>query len=154
MLYFAYGSNLDQRQMRARCPGSRHVGRALLEGHRLVFTRWSEARKGGVASLLPAPDQEVWGALYDITEKDLAALDAAEGYDPLKFKDQNAYNREERVVFRDGNTNDPLAVWLYIAYPQGDHFKPHPDYWGPAVAGAEESGLPADYVDSMRTWAG
>jgi hypothetical protein len=35
--YFAYGSNLDERQMRARCPEAALLCRATLDNHALVF---------------------------------------------------------------------------------------------------------------------
>jgi len=64
-LYFAYGANLDLRGFRRRCPGATIIGRARLSGYRLCFTRYSRAEKGGVADIVPEPDTEVWGALYD-----------------------------------------------------------------------------------------
>ena len=51
MLYFAYGSNLDEAQMRARCPGARRVARAVLPHHALHFGNWSERWQGSVASV-------------------------------------------------------------------------------------------------------
>ncbi|MDY0002073.1 MAG: gamma-glutamylcyclotransferase family protein [Polyangia bacterium] len=37
VLYFAYGSNLDQAQMRRRCPTAAPIGPATLDGWRLAF---------------------------------------------------------------------------------------------------------------------
>ena len=77
--YFAYGSNMDEGEIRAHCPSARYLGAALLQSHRLAFTRRSIRSASGVADVLAAPGQEVWGALYELDEKDLDALDAKEG---------------------------------------------------------------------------
>ena len=43
--YFAYGSNLDAAQMRARCPSAKLLGAAILDGYRLRLRR-AERRLG------------------------------------------------------------------------------------------------------------
>ena len=70
MLYFAYGSNMDWDQMRTRCPSAAFVGIARLPDHRLAFTRFSKTRKCGVADVVPAKGQSVWGAVFSIDERD------------------------------------------------------------------------------------
>jgi hypothetical protein len=50
--YFAYGSNLDAAQMRARCPSAKLLGAAILDGYRLGFAGQSAAWGGGVATVV------------------------------------------------------------------------------------------------------
>lgn len=78
-LYFAYGSNLDLAQMRARCPTATPIGPATLPGVRLVFAGHSPTRGGGVATVERDADAQVQGLLYALTEEDLALLDRCEG---------------------------------------------------------------------------
>ena len=73
MLYFAFGSNLNMAQFARRCPGSKPVSRAVLKGYRFAF------RGYGHADIVRDKRSEVWGALYEITERDAAALDRYEG---------------------------------------------------------------------------
>lgn len=80
MLYFAYGSNMDRRQMRSRCPGSALVGPATLRDWRIGFAGYSEGWGGAVATVVPSKGDSVPGLLYRVTERDLAALDACEGH--------------------------------------------------------------------------
>src|SRR6266852_2762897 len=56
MLYFAYGSNMDEQRVKAanRCPDARFIFNALLPGHRLVFTRGGEADRCA-ADAVPDP---------------------------------------------------------------------------------------------------
>jgi len=73
MLYFAYGSNLDRRRFRARCPGSRPVATAELRGYRLAF------RGDGFADIVRQKGGVVRGALYGVSARDAVALDYYEG---------------------------------------------------------------------------
>mgnify|MGYP003886006189 FL=1 len=79
--YFAYGSNMSYEQMKERCPGSKSLGVARLNGFRLDFTKISTIRGGGVADIVESADDCVYGVLYSITDDDLANLDVKEkGY--------------------------------------------------------------------------
>ena len=49
-LYFAYGSNMDEAAMRARCPKSRAVGLARLARHRFALMA------DGYATVVRDPD--------------------------------------------------------------------------------------------------
>ena len=75
MKYFAYGSNMDKSQMKRRCSDSKFLGKAMIEGYWLDFTRESSNWDGGVADIVKDPDNFVWGILYDISDKDLESLD-------------------------------------------------------------------------------
>lgn len=75
IIYFAYGANLDLHGMNFRCPGYIKISRAVLSDYRLVFR--------GVADIEPAPGESVPGALYQLTQNHLAALDRFEGYPTL-----------------------------------------------------------------------
>ena len=92
MLYFAYGSNLGPTVFATRCPTRRFVGIARADGFRLGFTRYSERRGGGVADLVPTAGEAVWGALYELSDGDFAALDRIEGVQ------LGAYSREVVTV--------------------------------------------------------
>ncbi len=80
VLYFAYGSNLDDAQMRARCAGARVVTRAVLPNYALVFGGFSHRWGGAVASAVRAKSARVEGLLYALDAADLRALDRFEGY--------------------------------------------------------------------------
>ena len=81
IFYFAYGSNLNQRQMRERCPESSLVGRAHIKGYRLDFTISSPVRwhGGGCADIVADAGSVVWGLMYKLSDRDLERLDQSEG---------------------------------------------------------------------------
>ena len=147
MLYFAYGSNMSRAQMRERCPDHECLGTAVLKEHALCFPRHSPIRNCGVAGLAEAPGAEVWGVVYQLHDEDLAALDKREGYDPAKPFHVNRYNRQTVRVLMDGDLVDCLT---YFARPEPGEHVPSVEYLATILEGAEENGLPADYVARLR----
>ena len=77
--YFAYGSNLDAAQMRARCPSAKLLGAAILDGYRLGFAGQSAAWGGGVATVVRDGEGRVPGLLWALSDEDLERLDRFEG---------------------------------------------------------------------------
>jgi gamma-glutamylcyclotransferase (GGCT)/AIG2-like uncharacterized protein YtfP len=146
-LYFAYGSNMSRRQMTERCPDHECLGIAVLKDHGLCFPRHSPIRNCGVAGLAETPGAEVWGVVYRLHDRDLAALDRREGYDPKKPLHQNRYNRQTVRVLMDGRGVDCFA---YLARHEPGEHVPSADYLATMIAGAEENSLPETYVNGLR----
>lgn len=146
MLYFAYGSNLDAAQMRARCRNDALApqGVALLPGHRLGFTHRSSIRHGGVADVIPAADAEVWGGLYDLSEAEFQLLDGFEGTPYV-------YRRQAVTVWRDGDVRRAVEATTYVIVKRiRPEPPPHPDYLSQIVSGASAVGLPKAYLARLR----
>lgn len=120
MLTFAYGSNLDGDQMRARCPSARPLGRARLAGHALAFGGYSGRWGGAVASVVRAPGRAVEGVLYALSAADLGALDAFEGVPWV-------YERVARAVTGDDGTRRRAFVYALRA-PGHVPTRPSPRY--------------------------
>ena len=146
-LYFAYGSNMWRRQMAERCPEHEVIGTALLPDHALCFPRSSPVRHCGVAGIVGKPGAQVWGVVYRLNERDLAALDRREGYDPAKPFHVNRYNRILIRVLRDGTT---LECLTYLARDEPGRHVPSETYMQAIIEGAVENGLPEDYVAALR----
>ncbi len=119
MYYFAYGSDLDRKQMSARCPDSEPRFVATLPNHRLIFTGWSRQWRGGIASIKPLQGERVAGAVYEISERDLRLLDRYEGY-PAN------YDRVTKRVITD--SGQWLEVVTYIKRQQSEETEPSRDY--------------------------
>ena len=91
VMYFAYGSNLDGRQMRARCASAEAEARAFLPNHALAFGGFSRRWGGAVATIVPARGAQVEGLLYRLPPTELSTLDRYEGC-PI------AYHRLAKMV--------------------------------------------------------
>ena len=143
LYYFAYGSNMYEPKMRGICPSAKVVGVARLPGYRLTFPRQSDRWRGGVAGLEKAPDEEVWGVLYEIDEADVHKLDRWEGV-PKRYK-----RRTVKVKLREGNAE--VEAFTYFAKPEpGGPFRPTREYLDHIVRGAEQHGLPAEYIEKLK----
>jgi len=79
-IVFAYGSNMNRRQMALRCPSARPLGVARLPEHRLMFAGHNARWGGGVATVVPARRSSVLGVVWWLTKGDLDRLDTFEGY--------------------------------------------------------------------------
>jgi len=67
--YFAYGSNLNRKQMRERCPDSKPMFVATLHNYKLVFVGWARQWRGGVATIKSFRGDRVLGAIYELKVK-------------------------------------------------------------------------------------
>ena len=84
MLYFAFGSNLYQKQMKKRCKDSKYIGCHKLKGYKLVFRHMYYG--GGVADVERKKNSEVLGAIYRISKKDEKKLDLYEDFPHVYIK--------------------------------------------------------------------
>ena len=96
MLYFAYGSNLNHKQMHIRCKDSRYIKSAFLEDYKLSFC--AASRDYGVANIVKKKGSKVPGGIWEISESDEKELDIYEGYPTLYTKDSFNLNGE-KVMF-------------------------------------------------------
>ena len=92
MLYFAYGSNLHQEQMKKRCSGCKYLKKYILQDYRLTFR--SELC---VADIEYKKGSSVQGALYEITDKDENCLDKYEDF-PILYKKMFFKHNNKKVM--------------------------------------------------------
>jgi gamma-glutamylcyclotransferase len=141
MDYFAYGSNMVMDQMRRICGRDfTLLGRAVLPDYELG----TDLR--GYGNIRPRKNSEVYGLLYDIGQRALAALDSFEGY-------PNVFGREKvRVV--DEDKRDHYA-WVYLEpAEQFSGIRPSPEYFRRVAAAARENHLPEHWVEKLEDLAG
>src|SRR6195952_5097367 len=74
-LYAAYGTNLDPARMSERCPHSPLRETGWLEGWRLTFGGEELGWDGALAPIVPDPFEQVFVAIYAVTDEDVSALD-------------------------------------------------------------------------------
>ena len=81
--YLAYGSNLNVRQMRMRCPAARMIGTATIEDYRLMF---KGSKTGSYLTVEPEEGCSVPVGVWEVTARDELALDRYEGYPTFYYK--------------------------------------------------------------------
>lgn len=142
--YFAYGSNMLTAWLQPRCGSARATGIASVAGCRLAFSKQSKDGSGK-AMLVNSDDPaaRVYGVLYEIAKDEVSKLDRAEGRG-------KGYERvDDFEVCANGNA---VRVMTYMADKTAIDaaLKPYDWYLNLAVIGAEENGLPDDYVATLR----
>jgi gamma-glutamylcyclotransferase (GGCT)/AIG2-like uncharacterized protein YtfP len=142
-LLFAYGSNLASSEMEAWCPEARFAGIARLPNHRLALLRRSIRWGGGAVDIVEAAGENVWGALYELPDGTLDALDAKEG-------EGWAYRRTAVEVEQGGRR---VAAEAYeVIETESEEVPATPEYAEVIMQGAQERGLPEEYVARLLRW--
>ncbi|MFQ6020082.1 MAG: gamma-glutamylcyclotransferase family protein [Dehalococcoidia bacterium] len=136
-LYFAYGSNMDEQQMRNRCPGAVRGGKARLRDYEF---RINKRRK---ATIVPSPGQNTWGVLWNITASHERALDCYEGVK------SETYRKKTVEVFLTSGTKERALTYIASDCSVGS---PEPDYMERILRGAKEADLPPDYIKVLHEW--
>ena len=81
--YIAYGSNLNVRQMRMRCPHATILGTANLKGWELLF---KGSKTGSYLTIEECEGGTVPVVIWEVTALDEAALDRYEGFPHFYYK--------------------------------------------------------------------
>jgi gamma-glutamylcyclotransferase (GGCT)/AIG2-like uncharacterized protein YtfP len=135
-LYFAYGANMERAAMRRRCPGATALGPARLSG-------WAYVIAAGYGSIAPAAGRAVFGVLWRLTARDLAALNTFESLDSGLY-------RRARVTVQAGAQRKRALVYVGC---HGGRRRAMPGYQERLVAAATEWQLPDRYVAELRRLA-
>lgn len=138
MFFFAYGSNMNHRQMlHDRCPGARFIAPAKLEGYWLVFDGYSAPWRGAVANILPSSEDLVWGGLFELDDNHLKALDGFEGYP--------RYYSRIKVDVLPNDHKQMVQAWAYVRDPHPEGTPSH-EYLAALIQGARDCQLPEHYI--------
>jgi phage replication-related protein YjqB (UPF0714/DUF867 family)/gamma-glutamylcyclotransferase (GGCT)/AIG2-like uncharacterized protein YtfP len=133
--YFAYGSNLCTTQMAQRCPDAADPRPATLADHDWLINQ------RGVATVEPFDGSQVHGVVWQVSDRDLATLDSAEGV-PVRY-------RRDRMVVH--TADGPAPAWVYIDH-RVEPGAPRPGYLERIIDGAMHHGLPHRWLEFLRRW--
>ena len=133
-LYVAYGSNLNIRQMKYRCPDAKLYGTGVIEDYALQFKGLPH---GAFATIAPKEGAFVPVAVWETSKQNEQALDRYEGYPSHYFK-QNV------SVQLDGKEVDAM---VYIMNLKMNFGLPSPYYYGTVYEGYNDCGLDTDVLD-------
>jgi cation transport regulator ChaC len=142
--YFAYGSNMLTRRLKAphRAPSARPVGTGYLRGRRLTFDKVGRDGSGKCDAQPTGRDGDrVYGVIYEISTAERKALDETEGA-----------GYEAQTVDVETPSGAVEAI-TYIARQKDPAVRPYHWYRAITLAGAIEHGLPVEYVARLRAVA-
>lgn len=150
--YFAYGSNLARYRLSLSCPScvKKNVGR--ITGYDLVYGKYAEAWKGGVASIKkPLPESQkkdavVWGVIWEIDDREMAKLDEQEGVHVGYYRPMTVdvlCKNDETVTCRTYQIDGLGQKWEFC--------EPSPQYLKVLMEGCEQSGLPEHCFTKLKS---
>lgn len=143
-MYFAFGSNLLKERLQLRNPSAIFCTTGRLMDYKLNFGLWKQhvenAWHGGVATIEFCPGSEVWGVIWTLSNEHLTSLDSQEGvnlgmYSPLEV---SVETDKGLILCRTYQMNN------FHACP------PSPQYKQVVCLGAEQNGLPEEYLKRLE----
>jgi gamma-glutamylcyclotransferase len=136
--YFAFGSNMSTKRLQARIPEARAIGRGRLHGWVMLCNK-SGLDGSAKANIEAAEGSLVWGVIFCLPESRLPVLDEYEG----------GYHRHPVEVLDDGER--PYRCATYSSQRTTNDQRLNSSYRQHMVDGAQEHGLPANYVHQLAS---
>jgi gamma-glutamylcyclotransferase (GGCT)/AIG2-like uncharacterized protein YtfP len=125
--------------MQKRCPNSKFIRAATLNGYKFVYDGYSQKWQGAVANIIESIRCVVWGGLFKVTESDIEKLDRCEGF-PKK------YQRKELPVY--GKDRNVYKAFVYLRTGEKSGI-PSKAYKDTVLEGAGDCGLDAKYIEEF-----
>ena len=129
MLYAAYGSNINQEQMKRRCPDSSIFDTGMIQDHELAFCK--------VATLIPSEGMQAPTLVWSISENDEKMLDSYEGYPHKYIKQKIPVKINDEII----------NVTAYIMKDSSHIQTPSESYVQKILQGYDKVGFDTSYVD-------
>ena len=132
--YIAYGSNLNVRQMRMRCPTARIIGTSVLKDYELLF---KGSKTGSYLTVEKKPGSSVPVGVWAVTPADEKALDRYEGF-------PNFYYKKELMLPIKGILTGKIRkrrVFVYIMHENRPIGIPSISYMQTCIQGYEDFGF-------------
>jgi hypothetical protein len=143
MYYFAYGSNMSSARLRRRIVHMQKVTVASLHGYQLVFHKRGMDGSGKCHVQYTGEAQDrVLGVVYDICDRSRLLLDEFEGL---------GRGYEAMPVNLVAADRQRVHAFTYYATHLDEKLLPFDWYKQHVVLGAEEQGLPDEYIKRIRT---
>ncbi len=139
-LYLAYGSNLNVRQMRFRCPGAKVIGTAEIRNYELLF---KGSRSGSYLTIEKKRGGKVPVAVWEVSAENEKALDRYEGFPTFYYKK----NMNVNVKLPDG-TFARRAAFVYVMHEERPLGKPSRAYVDVCREGYREFGFNERFIDN------
>lgn len=108
-LYIAYGSNMDEEQMKHRCPDAKLIGVSAVEDFRLLF---KGSKTGAYATIEPKAGCRVPVLVWEIGEQDELRLDRYEGYPAF-------YDKRELEIWVESRNEQAMVYIMREENPLG-----------------------------------
>lgn len=137
--YIAYGSNLNIRQMRYRCPGAKPIGISAIPDYELLY---KGSKTGAYLTIEPKDGGLVPIAVWEVTADDEKRLDIYEGYPNFYYK------KEVRLPVRlASGMIRKVTAFIYIMHEERSIAIPSMTYIRTCEEGYRNFGFDVKYLE-------
>jgi gamma-glutamylcyclotransferase (GGCT)/AIG2-like uncharacterized protein YtfP len=151
VMYFAFGSNMNEKRMKNREVGYSKRILGIIKNYDICFNKKADALPNtGYANLVPSQNKIIYGALYTLTSiNHLLKLDNFEGVSG------NHYFRKRVQIYFNEKDEYGISAMTYLACPSRieSGLKPTQEYMNHLLEGKDI--LPTSYIqyltDSFQT---
>ena len=138
--YIAYGSNLNIRQMRFRCPGTKPIGISAIPDYELLY---KGSKTGSYLTIEKKKGSLVPIVVWEVTAADEKRLDAYEGYPNFYYK------KEMKLPVRLANgKTKKLTAFIYIMHEERELGCPSLAYIRTCKEGYRNFGFDQKYLET------
>lgn len=137
--YIAYGSNLNIRQMRYRCPGAKPIGISVITDYELLY---KGSKTGAYLTIEPKDGGLVPIAVWEVTADDEKRLDIYEGYPNFYYKKNICLS----VRLANGKTKK-ITAFIYIMHEERSIAIPSMSYIRTCEEGYRNFGFDVKHLD-------
>lgn len=134
--YLAYGSNLNVRQMKYRCPTAKIAGTAVIRDYELLY---KGSKTGSYLTIEKKKGGAVPVAVWEVTAADEHSLDIYEGYPNFYYK--------KNMKIRLSETGKTVDAFVYIMHEERSLEIPTPAYVSTCKFGYTIFGFDFKYLD-------
>ncbi|MDB6081829.1 MAG: hypothetical protein JWO53_1101 [Chlamydiia bacterium] len=170
--YFAYGSNLSYDFLKERLkdgswidgwhrggqlpdPLPIDMGSFELSDYEFRYSLNVEPFEdiGTAGNVKPKRGAKVYGAVYKISEKQLAELDKSEDVPEAYARIAVKVHRIAKPILNKSSSPSILTVWVYVGNPKYviEEENPDPEYTGLIIRSAYERAFPIHYIENHLT---
>jgi gamma-glutamylcyclotransferase len=136
LLYFAYGSNMDNERLFSRIGSADKFDNGTISGKKLLFNKLGQDGTGK-ANLINHDDGVAFGILFRVNESDLIKLD--------KF--EVGYKRKTLKIKSDNHGH--ITAISYLADSYTDFISPSKEYMNHIINGADDMSL--EYINYLKS---
>ncbi len=134
--YIAYGSNINLEQMAKRCPGSKVLGKSVIEDYKLMM--YGREDEFVAATIKPFEGSSVPVLVWQVDEADEKSLDGYEGW-------PDWYRKEDMEVEVNGEV---VKAFVYLINEEGRQLmEPSETYYNTIKGGYEAVGFDVKVLD-------
>ena len=134
--YFAYGSNMNQKQMNYRCPEAFPVAIGRLPRFKFLIN------SSGVASIIESELDDTLGVIWQISQTNEKTLDRYEGVAKSIYK---------KIILTADVEDDKVSCLCYQAL-NNKYGIPREGYLEKVIEGAKSFSLDREWIDQLNSW--